>query len=151
MEDNLVDTEIVKQEDTYLTQIFRKIEKGELKINSKYIISSITFDTIDTTHITEETKAELDRLANFLKEYQKLNVEIGAHTEGVGDRKLLKVNSQKLAEAMAAYLVNSGVKSKRILAKGYGNVRPIKDCRDGGCSTEEDLQNRRIELKIVKL
>jgi peptidoglycan-associated lipoprotein len=143
--------EITKPSETYLNKIYQGLESGALRVNSKYIVENILFDTTDTTKLTSEMKAELDKLAVFMTEYRKVIVEIGAHTEGVGDRKILKAHSQKLAEAMVQYLIDNGVKSKQLMAKGYGSVRPLKDCREGGCTADEDLQNRRIELKILKL
>lgn len=151
LDSDLTDTEIAKPAETYLGKIYEKIEKGELRVNSKYIVDNISFDTTDTTKLTDDMKAELNRLAAFMVEFKKITVEIGAHTEGVGDNKILKTHSQKLADAMVQYLIDNGVKSKQLQAKGYGNVRPLKDCRDGSCTGEEDLQNRRIELRIVKL
>lgn len=151
LENDLTDVEITKPSETYLNKIYQGLESGALRVNSKYIVENILFDTTDTTKLTSEMKAELDKLAVFMTEYRKVIVEIGAHTEGVGDRKILKAHSQKLAEAMVQYLIDNGVKSKQLMAKGYGSVRPLKDCREGGCTADEDLQNRRIELKILKL
>lgn len=151
LDSTLIDVELTKTTESYLSKLYDKMEKGELKVHSKYTIENIRFDSIDASKLTETMKEELDKLTAFLLEYDKVIVEIGAHTEGIGDRKALKLGSQKLAEAMAQYLIDNGIRSKQLLAKGYGNVNPIKDCRDGNCSMEDDLKNRRVELKIIKI
>ena len=95
---------------------------------------------------------EIDNLVVFLKKNRKLRVEICVHTEGVIESdKMAKGISTKRAERIVTHLVAQGIKAKRVTAKGYGRMRPLKDCAAGGCTPEEDLLNRRVEVKIIKL
>ena len=64
------------------------------------------------------------------------------------DTKDTKQISTARAENVAKYLVAQGVNAKRISAQGLGRVQPLKDCRNGSCTPEEDEKNRRIDVKI---
>ena len=154
---NLVDT-IQTTTISYLDILSEKIQKGELHENDVFIMENVHFDTINLTVLTADMKTELDKLIPFMLANKKICIEIGAHTsffdkntEGVREPSNLKKNSEKQAEAIVQYMMDKGIKSKRLMSKGYGNTRPLKDCSEGGCPPEELLQNCRIELKIMKL
>jgi outer membrane protein OmpA-like peptidoglycan-associated protein len=89
-------------------------------------------------------KKEVD---NLLKEMQKnptMKVEVGGHTDNVGDDKLNMQVSQRRANAIKSYLVEQGVAEKRIVAKGYGETAPV-----GDNATEDGRnRNRRIEIRM---
>ena len=153
---NLVDT-IQTPTINYLDILSEKIQKGELLENDVFIIESIHFDTLNLTVLTADIKTELDKLILLMLANKKLCIEIGAHTslfdkntEGVQEPSNLKKTSKKQAEAIVQYMMDKGIKSKRLISKGYGDMRPLKDCSEGGCPREEALQNCRIELKILK-
>lgn len=65
--------------------------------------------------------------------------------------KLAREISNNRAQAVVEYLIAQGVKAKRISAHGYGRFKPLKDCREGGCTTEEDLANRLVDMKIKEI
>ena len=126
--------------------------------NDVFIMENIHFDTLNLAVLTTDIKLELDKLISLLLVNKKLIIEIGAHTcliqrntEGVQEPTTLKENSEKQADAIVQYMMDKGIKSKKLISKGYGNMRPLKDCSEGGCPPEEVLQNCRIELKILKL
>lgn len=74
-----------------------------------------------------------------------LVIEIGGHTDNVGDDASNQLLSQRRAEAVKQYLVKKGIKAERIQTKGYGESLPIADN-----VTEEGRQkNRRTEVRIV--
>ncbi len=153
---NIVDT-VQTPTISYLDMLSEKIQKKELLENDVFIMESLHFDTLNLAALTADIKIELDKLIPLLLVNKKLCIEIGAHTtlfdkntEGVEEPLNLKKTSEKQAEAIVQYLMDKGIKSKRLTSKGYGNMRPLKDCSEGGCGPEEALQNCRIELKILK-
>ncbi len=75
-----------------------------------------------------------------------LVIEIGGHTDNVGDDKSNELLSQRRAESVKQYLVKKGVKPERVQTKGYGESMPIAD----NDSEEGRQKNRRTELKVVK-
>ena len=151
-EDSKKETATSKNKGTYLEWMQNLLDNDKLKPNKSFVIESIHLKTQSELSITPDITAELDELADFLKKNRKLIVEICVHTEGVIESdKLAKLISTKRAEAMVQYLVSQGIKEKRVIPHGYGRIRPLKDCAAGGCTPEEDLLNRRVEVKVKEL
>ena len=159
LEDNMTHLVDTVQTPTiqYLDILSEKIQKGELLENEVFIIENILFDTLNLTVLTADIRTELDKLITLMLANKRLCIEIGAHTslfnkntEGVQELSNLKKTTEKQAEAIIGYMMDKGIKSRRLISKGYGNMRPLKDCSEGGCPPEEALQNCRIELKILK-
>jgi outer membrane protein OmpA-like peptidoglycan-associated protein len=88
---------------------------------------------------------ELDGLAAFLKENPKVKVEIGGHTDDVGNDDDNQLLSQNRAESVANYLISKGIAPERLTYKGYGESQPIAP----NTSAAGRLQNRRVECKVL--
>jgi outer membrane protein OmpA-like peptidoglycan-associated protein len=137
---------------TYLDRLQNLMDNDKLRPNKSFVMESIHFPSETSETLTPDMAARLDELVEFLKKNRKLVVEIVAHTEGgLKDDKLAKTISVNRAQAIVTYIISQGIKDKRITANGLGRSRPIKDCREGGCTPEEDRVNRRVELKIKDL
>jgi OmpA-OmpF porin, OOP family len=103
----------------------------------------------------ESSKAEilsasfglLDDVAKVFVENPQIElVQVEGHTDSVGKPDYNKRLSQQRAESVVKYLVGKGVKSERLVAKGFGADRPIADnATDAGKE-----ENRRVEFNIVK-
>ena len=105
-----------------------------------------THFAFDSAELTDEDKAELDRLAQVLTN-PKLNFiagEIVGHTDDVGDAAYNENLSRRRADAVAAYLESKGVAlADRFVTKGFGEEKPIADNK-----TEEGrAQNRRATIR----
>lgn len=87
----------------------------------------------------------LDRAVQLLKERPKLRVEIQGHTDSIGDALVNLRLSQRRAEAVRNYLIQQGIEPNRLIARGYGEERPIGDNR----TLEGQRLNRRIEFVIL--
>ena len=89
---------------------------------------------------------ELDRLFQIMQENPSVQIELGGHTDNVGNKEALMKLSQDRVIAVKAYLEKRGIKDNRIEGKGYGPTQPI-----AANNTEADRQkNRRVEVKIIK-
>ncbi len=149
-------TDTEKDEDegkkTYLDAMQKLLDNDKMRPNKSFLAENIRYKTQSEMGIPPEMTDELDNLAEFLKKNRKLVVEICVHTEGVIETdKMAKLISTKRAEEIVAYLKSKGIKEKRLVPHGYGRIRPLKDCAAGGCNPEEDLLNRRVEVKIKEL
>ena len=90
--------------------------------------------------------ATLDIAAETLRECPNVRTEVEGHTDSVGSEVYNQALSQRRAESVASYLINHGVSSSRLEAKGLGESNPIADN-----STEDGRAlNRRVELKPVE-
>jgi outer membrane protein OmpA-like peptidoglycan-associated protein len=74
-----------------------------------------------------------------------VSIEIGGHTDDIGDEKSNIELSENRARTVFEYLLSNQIKSNKISYEGYGEGLPINDN-----TTEENRKNnRRIEFKIT--
>jgi outer membrane protein OmpA-like peptidoglycan-associated protein/uncharacterized protein YidB (DUF937 family) len=73
-------------------------------------------------------------------------IEVGGYTDNTGDSASNLQLSQQRADAVRDYLVKQGVDPSALVAKGYGDTKPI-----ASNDTEEGkFRNRRIEFTAVR-
>ncbi len=124
------------EKNLYLTPI----EKGTiLRLNNVFF----EYDKFD---LSPESNAELDRLYNYLASNDNIKIEILGHTDNQGSNDYNMKLSNNRANSVRNYLIQKGISNNRLIAKGYGATKPIKDN-----ATEEGRQfNRRVEVKILE-
>ncbi len=114
-------------------------------------MENIYFD-LNSSKLRNESFSELNRLANLLKTYPKVRIELRAHTDSRGNSAYNLKLSEDRAQNTLEYLVARGVPGWRIEAKGFGDTMPVNDCNKGERCTEElHRQNRRVEIIISKI
>lgn len=86
----------------------------------------------------------LDKLVVFLNNYPDRNVVIEGHTDDVGSHEMNQTLSQHRADSVKFYLVQQGIRHKRLAASGMGETQPITDNQ----SPSGRQQNRRVEVII---
>ena len=96
--------------------------------------------------LTEASKKILDEAVITINASPELqSIEVQAHTDSRGSEKYNLKLSENRAESVRSYLVSQGVAESRLVAKGYGETKPIAD----NDSEEGRAKNRRVELKVV--
>ncbi len=119
------------------------IELQAIEIGNAMVLNNIFFDH-DAFDIKAESKAELDKIVDFLRLNPTLKVEIAGHTDNTGSESYNLTLSENRAKAIADFLVKS-ISDDRITYVGYGQEYPVADN-----STEQGRsKNRRSELKII--
>ena len=99
-----------------------------------------------TTNLLEESYDELDLIIQMLSDNPTMEIELGGHTDNIGNARLNKKLSQERVDAVIKYLVDKGVKSNRLSGVGYGGAKPI-----ASNSAEETRRlNRRVEFTVIK-
>lgn len=88
----------------------------------------------------------LQRIAEVLKQYPNLRVEISGHTDKLGLAHLNQELSQRRAESVKLWLVDRGIPADRIRAVGRGSSEP----RASNNTADGRAANRRIELRVLK-
>lgn len=107
-------------------------------------LKNIFFD-VDKFELKPESKAECEKLVNFLKTNSKLRIEISGHTDSDGNKKANQLLSLNRAKAVLDYCVSAGIVTTRLVAKGYGDSKP----KVPNTSAENKAKNRRTEIKII--
>jgi outer membrane protein OmpA-like peptidoglycan-associated protein len=87
----------------------------------------------------------VQKLADFLKEYPKHKVLIEGYTDSTGSAEYNQKLSERRANSVQAALVNEmGISTDRITARGYGKEFPVADNN----SASNRQMNRRVEIVI---
>lgn len=94
--------------------------------------------------VSDEAKMTIVRQADWLKKNTKWLIKVQGHADDPGSEAANKSLSTKRAEAVMAALVAEGVQAKRMWTKGYGIERPVTDCDDITCKS----QNRRVVVNL---
>jgi len=92
-----------------------------------------------------DAKLEIDKLADKMTNDPNMKIEIAGHTDNVGDEMLNMQVSQRRANAIKMYLIQKGISTKRLTAKGYGETTPVAD----NTTEEGRTRNRRIEIRTL--
>lgn len=132
--------------------LLANVEMERLYTGKKIEVENIYYD-LGKWNIKDEAREALGKIATFLKDNPRLNVELGSHTDVRGSTETNRVLSQKRARSAARYLTNVGdIRRGRISYKGYGESQIVNKCKEGvECTELEHEKNRRTELKILGL
>ena len=113
-----------------------------------FSVGKIYYD-FDKSSIRNDAKPTLDSLVRIMKE-NPVTVDISSFTDCRGSSAYNETLSQKRAESVVKYLVSQGISPDRIVAKGYGETRPVNKCVDNvPCTSKEQQANRRTEFRII--
>ena len=106
-------------------------------------MSDVLFDT-GKYSLKPGAREKLAKVAGILLAYPGLNIEVGGYTDNVGGDAMNQTLSVNRAGSVRDYLVQQGVASNSVSARGFGNSLPV--------ATNENSagrqQNRRVELLV---
>ncbi len=117
-----------------------KAEQGK-----SFVINNIYYKT-NSDQVKEESTLILESFADYLKENPNLKVEIQGHTDNVGNPKDNEALSTNRAYSIKQLLESYKIDGNRIVAKGYGQSKPIADNK----SEDGRAKNRRTEFLIME-
>jgi outer membrane protein OmpA-like peptidoglycan-associated protein len=106
-------------------------------------MSDVLFDTGKYT-LKPGAREKLAKVAGILLAYPGLNIEVGGYTDNVGGDAMNQTLSENRAGSVRDYLVQEGVASNAVSAKGFGNTLPVAS-NDNSAGRQ---QNRRVELVV---
>ena len=98
----------------------------------------VFFET-DSTELTPQSRATLDKQAQWLNTYPRYSFTIEGHADERGTREYNIALGARRAQTVRDYLVARGVAGNRMRTISYGKERPVAVCNDISCWS----QNRR--------
>jgi outer membrane protein OmpA-like peptidoglycan-associated protein len=106
-------------------------------------MSDVLFDT-GKYSLKPGAREKLAKVAGILLAYPTLNIEVGGYTDNVGSDEMNQTLSQNRAGSVRDYLVQQGVLTNSVSARGFGNTLPVAS-NDNSSGRQ---QNRRVELLV---
>lgn len=121
------------------------IQLQAIQAGGQVILKNIFFES-GSSALLPSSATELGKLGEFLEQNPDVKIEIGGHTDDVGsDADNLRL-SQARAQSVVDFLASKGIQAQRLIAKGYGEAKPIADNK----SDEGRSLNRRTTFSILK-
>lgn len=115
-----------------------------LSAGSVITLRNIFFNTA-SYELLAASEVEIDKLARLLFVNPTLRIELGGHTDNVGNDAANQLLSDQRANAVRDRLIAKGIEGSRITAKGYGETKPVAT----NDSEEGRAQNRRTEVTVL--
>lgn len=109
------------------------------------ILHGVNFQS-DSENLTEDSRDTLDKVAESLRAYPDVRVEIGGHTDSRNSNAYNLELSRRRAESVKTYLLKQGVDPNQLQVKGYGESKPIASNK----TIAGMAKNRRVELKKIE-
>jgi len=104
----------------------------------------------DKANIRSDASVDLDKLADVLRRYPGMSIELSSHTDSRATDVYNQALSQRRAQAAVNYLVARGIATQRLTARGYGESQLRNNCADGNpCSEADHQRNRRTEFRVL--
>jgi len=106
-------------------------------------MSDVLFDT-GKYSLKAGAREKLAKVAGILLAYPGLNIEVGGYTDNVGGDAMNQTLSENRAGSVRDYLVQQGVSTNSVSARGFGNTLPVSSNNNSAGRQ----QNRRVELLV---
>ncbi len=123
-----------------------------MELNKIFVLENIYYD-LDSANIRPDAAVELDKLVQILKDNPEIVIELSSHTDSIASVEYNQDLSQRRAQSAVNYMIQRGISPDRMVAKGYGELRPIarNTNPDGTDNPEGRQKNRRTEFKILEI
>jgi outer membrane protein OmpA-like peptidoglycan-associated protein len=124
----------------------KRSEAEKVMLNTGMLLLDAVVFPSGKADLPTNSKAYLSVIAKMLVKYPKLKLEIGGHTDNIGNPNTNLNLSQKRAEAVYLHMVQTEpTLSQMLTARGYGSSLPkANNSTAGGREI-----NRRVELKVM--
>lgn len=137
-------------ETTHLVQNFDldKMPEGEI------VIEGVEYD-LNKTNLRPKSKEVLNKVYDLMMQNENLVIELNAHTDTRGSDAANRKLSQGRAQSCVDYLISKGIIKERLIAKGYGETKPlVSDAEIAKMSSNDDKEighqkNRRTAFTII--
>ena len=105
--------------------------------------NEVTFD-LNSAGIKSSFSNSLDKVADVMQKYDSVAQVVG-HTDSSGAEDYNQALSERRANAVVGYLMESGVAGSRLTASGRGEYEP----RESNATEAGRALNRRVEVFVT--
>lgn len=134
----------LKETGTSAKPTHKDVPLQPIKEGEKVILKNVFFATA-SAELEKESKAELGKLVKFLEKNPTIKIEIGGHTDNVGDKKSNIILSENRCKSVYNYLIQYKISPERLTIKGFGDAQPVADNK----TPEGRALNRRTEFMVI--
>ena len=107
-------------------------------------VGDIVYFTTDSTDLTPEASATLQKQSQWLQQYPQYTITIEGHADERGTRGYNIALGARRATTVRNFLAQNGINCSRIRTISYGKERPVAVCDDISCGS----QNRRAQTVL---
>jgi peptidoglycan-associated lipoprotein len=107
-------------------------------------VGDIVYFTTDSSELTPEATATLQKQALWLQQYPQYTITIEGHADERGTREYNIALGARRATTVRNFLAQNGINGSRIRTISYGKERPVAVCDDISCWS----QNRRAQTVL---
>lgn len=115
------------------------------KLFNDLLSSQKIYFEVSRARIKSESDTLLDELVSIALKCPDTRIEISGHTDSSGSSTMNQKLSEMRARAVVKRLMEKNINSNRLMAVGYGEIKPIADNR----TVEGKAENRRIEFNVL--
>lgn len=107
------------------------------------VISDTYFDA--NNRLLTDSYLLMNQVAKVMSRNPGIRLEISVHTDNTGTETANQNLSALRAQLLVDYLVSTGMKRERLVARGYGSSRPVAN----NLTYEGRRLNRRVDVRIM--
>jgi outer membrane protein OmpA-like peptidoglycan-associated protein len=139
--------EVTEEQQEEITET--EAEKPAEADQPMYSLKPVYF-AFDSYELSQSARSRLDEVAEMMKAYQEIKLEIQGHTDAMGPEVYNQYLSEKRAESAKDYLIEKGINPERLTAKGFSEEKPValNQNPDGSDAFRGRKLNRRVEYDI---
>lgn len=132
--------------DLYLIDDFKNVDiKNELLTNRVAIAAEEVLFDLNKFELDKRAYTQLKRVAEYLKENQKVSLRISGHTCDLGTTQHNLKLSERRAASVAKYLEKQGISPVRLQVRGHGEREPLVN----NSNPANRKINRRVEFTVL--
>jgi outer membrane protein OmpA-like peptidoglycan-associated protein len=132
--------------DGYTTDLDIKRIGEVTNLGTKFTSSGEVLFDFDQAVIKPAGYVEIERILAFMVANPESVIEVGGHTDNVASAEYNQSLSERRANAVRDYMIGKGILATRLVAKGYGEIKPVAS----NATPEGRQKNRRTEFIVIR-